>query len=475
MWNKKKPENQGEYNLVLPESIKQRQRVEFMGIGTGEKVRITFDEVMYFIARGQPNPPSEREGLHFLAFCGHYRANPYLSEAFLIKYSVNHPAAFVLGVSFYEKCAQIEPTFRGYTSGIILRRKDPMKLTDSTLATLIDKGIITTITDLPIVMRSLEFEEPEGCFVPPGAECLGAWCAPMIQDRVVTRWRVNLDRWIKYKGTGADRVPTKIWSENAPDQIHKVAISQGLRHAVRPLAGSETKEEFYARGGDEPDAITYTEPESSDFYQAQLTGLLLERGFESDGTEMDKYIDMLTSTIRESDSSMTKSDVCKGAIAQIEKCDDGLSAWIDGFNEFTGKKSPPPRPPTGQSVEAEHKGGPTQQADLIGVPGEETNREPPPIGGNPEASAEPSSMEQWIAILGENNLAEAWAAFLNLSGTQECYKPNANVETEVIKRLEEWWKSLKPAQQKNMAGGKVIFNENQKRDLKEKILGLEVS
>lgn len=76
----------------------------------GEKIQVTPGTIRRLI-----NDKASLEECHvFLNMCVAYRANPFLKDLHLVKYAANSPAAFVAGIGFFEKKAQLNPKFKGY-------------------------------------------------------------------------------------------------------------------------------------------------------------------------------------------------------------------------------------------------------------------------------------------------------------------------------------------------------------------------
>lgn len=83
---------------------------EICPVGTGEKMVITPDNINKMINA----KATLAECYIYLNMCKSYGANPFLKDLHLVKYSENDPAAFVAGIGFFEKKAQLNPKFKGY-------------------------------------------------------------------------------------------------------------------------------------------------------------------------------------------------------------------------------------------------------------------------------------------------------------------------------------------------------------------------
>lgn len=60
----------------------------------------------------------------FMMLCKHRGLNPFLREAYLIKYSSGEPASIVTGKDTFTSRAASIPSCAGYNAGIIVRRKE---------------------------------------------------------------------------------------------------------------------------------------------------------------------------------------------------------------------------------------------------------------------------------------------------------------------------------------------------------------
>lgn len=76
----------------------------------------------------------------FIRVCMYQRLNPFLGEAYLIKYDRSKPASIVVGKAVFTQRAEAHPQFDGFRAGIVVQREDgiaelegSMKLADDTL------------------------------------------------------------------------------------------------------------------------------------------------------------------------------------------------------------------------------------------------------------------------------------------------------------------------------------------------------
>lgn len=171
----------------------------------GETVKLSPGMIKRYLVSGDADRVTETEVMMFLNLCRFQHLNPFLREAYLIKYGDN-PAQMVVGKDVHLKRAMKDPRFRGMQAGVILATKD---------------GRIT---------------EREGAAYIPGVETLiGGWC------------RVYIDGWGNpfYSAAAFNEYvqlkngkPNRMWASKPGTMIRKVAVAQALREAF-PEANSQ--------------------------------------------------------------------------------------------------------------------------------------------------------------------------------------------------------------------------------------------
>jgi len=176
----------------------------------GETVNLSFQIVRNYLTRGQA-AVSDAEVIQFIALCRANQLNPFVGDAYLVKYTPRdgrpaEPAQMIISKGAFMKRAEAAPQFNGYQAGIILQ-------------------------------RGKEIVEQEGSFFLPGDILLGGWAKVYRKDRdypVVAR--VRLQEYNKGKST---------WAAMPGTMIRKVAIAQAFREAF-PFAadGMYTPEEM---------------------------------------------------------------------------------------------------------------------------------------------------------------------------------------------------------------------------------------
>ena len=140
---------------------------------------------------------SDQEIVMFLNLCKAQRLNPFLREAYLIKYG-SAPATMIVGKDVHVKRAARNPKFAGYDAGIIVEdMKGDMIYRNGSLALAHDAIV-------------------------------GGWCKVHIKDYDTTiDSEVSFSEYCLMK----DGKPASNWAKMPGTMIRKVAVSQALREA----------------------------------------------------------------------------------------------------------------------------------------------------------------------------------------------------------------------------------------------------
>lgn len=136
---------------------------------------------------------TDQEVAMFIKLCQYQGLNPFLREAYLIKYSGNNPASTVVGKdAFTRRAARIEEC-RGWRAGV---------------------GVVT---------KNGEYVEREGTIILPNERLAGGWCEVLRAGwDAPFKTTVNLSEY----NTGKS-----MWAKMPATMIRKVAIVQALREA----------------------------------------------------------------------------------------------------------------------------------------------------------------------------------------------------------------------------------------------------
>lgn len=149
----------------------------------------------------------------FAELCKARKLNPFLKEAYCIKYSNNLPATIVVGKDAVLKRAVLNPNYNGIKSGIIV---------------LEENGNIT---------------ERKGTFKLPNEKLVGGWAEVFRKDWENSVYcSVSLEESMQRKSNGQ---PNSNWEKQPATMIEKVAKVRALREAfVEDLGGMYEAEEM---------------------------------------------------------------------------------------------------------------------------------------------------------------------------------------------------------------------------------------
>ena len=183
-------------NTLAIKPIKDTNIVEYQA-GT-ETVTLSMDDVKRYLVSGGGNI-TDAEAFMFLNLCKHQHLNPFLREAYCIKYGGNNPAQMVVGKDTFIKRARHRPDFDGFKAGVVIQTKEG------------------------------EIIEREGSFCAPGDNLLGGWAKVFIKG-LKTPYYTAVS-WNEYAGKTKDGKLNSMWSSKPTTMIRKVALSQALREA----------------------------------------------------------------------------------------------------------------------------------------------------------------------------------------------------------------------------------------------------
>ncbi|WP_461206890.1 phage recombination protein Bet [Clostridium sp. DL1XJH146] len=154
-----------------------------------EEVKLTGNIVKSYLARGNKQI-NNREIVVFMNLCKYRKLNPFLNEAYLVKFGED--AQIVTGKEAFMRKAEENPRYKGHRAGII-------------------------------VVRDKEVVELEGCFKLPTDTLVGGWSEVFVKDKeypIVAK--VSLSEYSKNQST---------WKSMPATMIRKVALVQALREA----------------------------------------------------------------------------------------------------------------------------------------------------------------------------------------------------------------------------------------------------
>lgn len=191
--------------MAVKNSLKKTEKTENKAAVTeyeanGEKVSLTPQTVRRYLVSGGGNVTDE-EIMMFISMCRFQHLNPFLREAYLIKYGETQPATMVVGKEVFMKRARRNSEFGGLQAGIVLFHAE-----------------------------NGQIEYREGTFYIQESEMLvGGWAKVFIRGYEVPFYAsVPLDEYIGKKKNGEVNGQ---WSTKPATMIRKVALAQALREA----------------------------------------------------------------------------------------------------------------------------------------------------------------------------------------------------------------------------------------------------
>ena len=157
--------------------------------GTGQV--LTADTVKNYLVSGN-GAVTDQEVLMFIELCKAQHLNPFIREAYLIKFG-NSPANIVVGKDVFVKRAYRNPNFKGMKAGIVILTKD----------------------------GNMQYRE--GSLKAPGEALIGGWCEVYVKDmEYPIRSEVSMEEYSKGQST---------WKQMPAVMIRKCAMVTALREA----------------------------------------------------------------------------------------------------------------------------------------------------------------------------------------------------------------------------------------------------
>jgi phage recombination protein Bet len=184
-------------NSIAPAAA--RSSVETIYQVAGKDVTLSKDIVRKLLVKGSGNVTDE-EVVQFIGICKYNQLNPFLNEAYLVKFGGQSASAqMVVSKEAFMKRAENNPQFDGLRAGVILK-------------------------------RSGEVVEVEGSFALDDDVLLGGWAEVHRKDRKFPSVaRVSIAEYDKKQS---------VWNEKKSTMIRKTAVVQALREAFPSQLGA---------------------------------------------------------------------------------------------------------------------------------------------------------------------------------------------------------------------------------------------
>lgn len=169
----------------------------------GQTVKLSPAIIRNYLVNGNGNV-SDQEVVMFLNLCKFNRLNPFLREAYLIKYG-NSPATMVVGKDAITKRAMRNPNYEGQQAGVVVLKEDG------------------------------ELENRIGTIHLDNESLVGGWACVYVKGyKHPIEITVQFDEYVQMK----DGKPTSNWKAKPGTMIRKVALTQALREAFPEDLGS---------------------------------------------------------------------------------------------------------------------------------------------------------------------------------------------------------------------------------------------
>jgi phage recombination protein Bet len=176
-----------------------------------DEIRLTPAIVQNYIV-GNNSTITLPEFKFFTELCKARKLNPFLKEAYCIKYG-DQPAQIVVGKDVFLKRAILHPQYNGKETGVIVKTE------------------------------SGEVVEKHGCFVAPGETLVGGWAKIYRKDKDYPEYMsVSFDEVAGKKSNGD---LNSSWKKQGATMVEKVAKVRALREAfIEEFQGMYVEEEM---------------------------------------------------------------------------------------------------------------------------------------------------------------------------------------------------------------------------------------
>lgn len=163
----------------------------------GEEVKLTGETVKKYLVRGN-GKVTDQELVMFINLCRYQKLNPFLNEAYLVKFG-EQPAQIITSKEAFMKRAENHPKYEGFEAGIIVDREGKLV-------------------------------EVEGAVKLPNDKLIGGWAKVYRSDRKVPiTVRISLEEFSKEQAT---------WKQMPLNMIRKSAIVNAQREAFPETLGA---------------------------------------------------------------------------------------------------------------------------------------------------------------------------------------------------------------------------------------------
>lgn len=175
-----------------------KSNVAIIKTDTGS-IKLSTELIRKYLVRGNGDITAQ-EALLFLSLCKHQKLNPWINEAYLIKFG-NQPATMIVGKDVFTKRAFKNPNCNGWKAGITVYNKNTQEI--------IDREGAAYYKEIEVL--------------------IGGWCEVWFKDKSQSlKQSVEFSEYVGKKKNGEIN---RMWSEKPATMIRKVAVVQTLREA----------------------------------------------------------------------------------------------------------------------------------------------------------------------------------------------------------------------------------------------------
>lgn len=169
----------------------------------GENIELTMNDVANYLVDGN-SKITRQEAKMFMELCKYQHLNPFLKEAYIIKFG-NKPAQLITSKEAFMKRAESHPQYAGIKAGVI-------------------------------VLRNKEIVYSNGAFTLPNDQVVGGWADVYRKDRKEPHHvEISMQEFSKGQST---------WKSMPATMIRKTAIVNALREAFpEALGGMYTEDD----------------------------------------------------------------------------------------------------------------------------------------------------------------------------------------------------------------------------------------
>lgn len=226
----------------------------------GAEIALNDDIVKRYLVSGDPSKVTDAEVKMFTELCKAQRLNPFLREAYLVKFGSN-PGQIIVGKDVFLKRARSNPKFKGFTAGIIVQTENGA------------------------------YQNRPGTFYTPGEKIVGGFCKVAIEG-----WDFPLEHSVAMSEFSRS---TATWKSMPAVMIRKVALVQALREAFpedfQQLYSEEEMPVDDSKLDREPVVIDDAAAEAEEIVDADAE--VIDEAEEKDLSEVIAYAESFADTI----------------------------------------------------------------------------------------------------------------------------------------------------------------------------------